>query len=134
MFAIIILKMIFGRMQVGLFAEQFAATLHRRSAHSQHYEYHRQHHQTGQDLGGVCKHRGQIAGGESGVAGRNDHIGAQPGNGNNAGIHRQIHKGTVERHNLFCLGKILVDRIRNLGKLADLCVFPDKGFDNLCNY
>ena len=37
-------------------------------------------------MGGVRKHGSQIAGGEGGVAGADDHIGAQPGDGDDAGV------------------------------------------------
>ena len=109
---------------IAFFVQNFHDTLAGGTGNGNHNEYHRKHHQTGQNLNGICHKAHELPGGQC-LA--DDHSCAEPGNQDQTGIHTKLHQRHIKRQSLFCPGKIPVDILRNAGELLNLVIFPDKG-------
>ena len=110
---------------VTLLVQHFHNTLAGGTGHGDHNEHHRQHHQAGQNLNGIGHQAHQFA---SGQCPADDHSGTEPRYQNQTDVHAELHQRHVKCQPLFCPGKVLINVLRNAGKLLDLVFFPHKGF------
>ena len=127
------LDRVFRAGKVGNFLQDLIAAAHGSAAHGQHDKDHAQHHQGGQNLGGVGEHGAELTGGQAqiGIVARgHDHMGADPGNGDHTGIHTGLHHRVIEGQELFCPGEIPVDGTGDPGELFGFLLFPDEGLDH----
>ena len=98
--------------------------------HGHHDEHHRQHHQAHEDVHAVGQHAHQFAGGEGGVARADDHLRAQPGNEQDAGINGALHEGVVEGENFFRPQQKVLHVEGGLAELLALEILPHIGLDH----
>ena len=125
---------VLGVAQGGLLGQDLVGTLQGGTGQDQHDEDHGEHHQAAQDLGGVGEHGGQLAGGQAAgdgaVAGLDHHMGAQPGDDQDADVGGGLHEGAVEGQGLLSLAEVGVDGAGDLLELGDFLGLTDVGLDH----
>ena len=109
-----------------LLRQHFRDTLCRRGAHRDHDEHDGQHHQRHQDVHAVGEEAHQLTRRKAVL---HDHMRAEPGDEENAGIDRRRHERRNDNHVLLGLHKELVNVQRGLPEAAVFVLLADIGLD-----
>ena len=110
--------------QVGLLLQNFTDSLGAGGAHGDHHKDHGEHHKAHEDVHAVGQQVHELPGGQ-GTA--HDHVGPQPADEQDAGVHGEVHQRRVPGENLLGGEEGLVDILGGFLELLVLMVLPDVG-------
>ena len=113
--------------EVRLFLQHLGDAVRRGAGHCHHHENHGEHHQAHQDVHNVGKQAHELTRGER-LGG--DHVRAQPGNGQDAHVHRELHHGAVQRQHGLSLDKQPVNIVVGGVEFLRLVVLAHIGLDD----